>query len=128
MQINDLFYLLDKKILILDVYEKVSDASKRQLALSGASVIGPVVSARDALLAVSSHELDAVIMEMRAGDCDIVVIVHRLEKLQIPFLFAAIATNDRDFVPDGFNLNGDVDELRKITQALFLTPVRDGIP
>ena len=127
MQINDLFYLLDKTILIMDVHEQMGDASKRQLALSGVSIIGPVTSANDLLLTVSLHRPDAVIIEMRADDRDIFEIVQRLENLNIPFVFAAISGNKRDFVPSGFNLNGDVDELRKITRALFLKPVSDEI-
>ncbi|MDQ1184324.1 hypothetical protein [Agrobacterium larrymoorei] len=128
MQINDFFYLLEKKILIMDGHEGVCDASKRQFALSGVSIIGPVASVKDVSRAVSFHEPDAVIIDIRADDCDIVEIADRLYNLKIPFVFAAISTNKRDFVREGFNLNGDVAELRKITRALFLNPVGDVIP
>jgi len=128
MHVNDLFYLLDKKILIMDVHDRMCDASKRQLALSGASIIGPVISATGLIRGVSRHRPDAVIIDVTVVDQDIVRIARKLETLKIPFVFAAISTETEDFVPDGFNLNGDVEELRKITKALFLKPISDEIP
>jgi len=127
MRINDLFYLLDKKILIMDVHDGLSDASKRQLALAGASIIGPLSNVNDVLLAIALHEPDAVIIEARADERDIVQIARRFESLKVPFIFASISTRAKDFLQGGFNLNGDVEELRNITHALFLKPVKDDL-
>jgi len=125
MQISDLFYLLGKKILILDVNDGLSDASRKQLALSGASIIGPLKRADDVLLAIPPHKPDAAIIEVTADDRDLVLIARRLENLRIPFVFAAISTDSKDFIQDGFNLNGKRDEFRKITRALFMDPPGD---
>lgn len=127
MRITDLFYLLDRKILIMDVKDGLCDTSKRQLALAGASIIGPLANVDDVLLATALHGPDAAIIEVRAEDKDILQIARKLESLQIPFIFAAISTKANDFLQEGFNLNGDVNELRYITQALFVRPVRDGL-
>lgn len=119
MQIVDLFYLLDKKILIMDVNGALCEASKRQLALAGASIVGPLSKRDDVLLALPLHDPDAVIIDMLAEASDMVEIVRTLDDLGTPFLFATISDRADASNKDGFNLDGDINALRKITQALF---------
>lgn len=119
MRIGDLFYLHDKKILIVDINGALSDDSKRQLALAGASIIGPLSNLADALLTLALHGPDAAIIDVIVEDSDMVEIARRLDDLQIPFVFAEISARAEASSLDGFYLNGDVDELRKITQTLF---------
>lgn len=119
MRIGDLFYLLEKKILIVDINGALSEDSKRQLALAGASIIGPLSNLADALLAAALHGPDAAIIDVIVKASDMVEIARRLDDLQIPFVFAEISARAEALSLGGFYLNGDLDELRKITRALF---------
>lgn len=119
MQIVDLFYLLDKKILIMDIHGALCQASKRQLALAGASIVGPLSNLEDVLLALGLRAPDAAIIDVLAEAPDMIELAQRLDDLGTPFIFASISARAKASGMEGFYLNGDIGELRKITQALF---------
>lgn len=119
MRIVDLFYLLDRKILIMDINGTLCEASKRQLALAGASIVGPLSNVEDVLLALALHAPDALIIDVSVEADEMIEIVRKLDELGTPFIFAAMSGESEALIKDGFNLNGDINELRKITQALF---------
>lgn len=119
MRTGDLFYLIDKKILIMDINGALCEASKRQLALAGASIVGPLSNLEDVFLTLGIRTPDAVIIDVLADAADMIEIVQRLDDLGTPFIFASISARAEASSTEGFYLNGSIDELRKITQALF---------
>ena len=120
MRVEDVFHLVDKKILIMDLSDNLPQASRDQMALAGATIVGPLVSVEHVLLAIPLHEPDALIIDVDMEATGIARIVSVLEEKSTPYVFASIGVDYIEFADEGFSLNGDADDLRKIIRALFV--------
>jgi len=54
---------------------------------AGAEVVGPAMSAHDALRLIENHEITAAILDVRLGDHDSLPVARRLVAAAIPFIF-----------------------------------------
>lgn len=69
----------DEFIIAAALVDAVTDA--------GAEVVGPAISAHDAIQLIENHEITAAILDVRLGDHDSLPVAQRLETMGIPFVF-----------------------------------------
>jgi len=75
----------DEFIIATELADIVRDA--------GAEVVGPAVSAPEALQLIENHEITVAILDVRLGDHDSLPVAQRLADARIPFVFH---TGNRD--------------------------------
>jgi len=109
-----------KKILVVEDEYFLADEVRRKLIVLGVTVIGPVASVNEAMYLIDTTEIDAAILDVHLGDEFVFPVAERLDKLEVPFVFAT--GYDPSFIPKqftGFSLCEKPTELQKIARALW---------
>ncbi|EMG51535.1 putative two-component response regulator protein [Ochrobactrum sp. CDB2] len=112
-----------KKLLIFEESFLLSEEAKTKLMALGASILGPVDSAKGILAYLASETVDAVILDVTIEPEIVLPVISALETHHIPFIFALSShpgLNWQRFA--GFVLSAADDDLATIATALFGQP------
>ncbi|OAI83072.1 histidine kinase [Rhizobium sp. GHKF11] len=96
----------------------LTEACRERMTATGATVGVPLRSARDVLDATMEGDVDAAIIDIGVDDDTLLSVSSILESANVPFLFASRAKGNSG----GYEVSGDIVELRKIAEALFGPP------
>ena len=109
--------------LILFFGESTFLTKKTEGALHNAGIIslGPVETVGQALKALESGNIDAVILDVALNANLIIPVIARLDEKAVPFVFAAPSSR-KGQIPAGFVLSGRESDLLKIGNVLFPPP------
>ncbi|MEJ1177128.1 hypothetical protein WA845_23010 [Agrobacterium sp. CMT1] len=110
--------LRGKKLIIVEQRPMLTEACRERMTAAGATVGLPLRSARDVLDAMMEADVDAAIIDIGVDDDTLLSVSIILESANVPFLFASRAKGNSG----GYEVSGDIVELRKIADALFGPP------
>jgi len=121
--LDSLIYLslfAGKRILIVEDEYFLADKTRQKLEHLGAPVVGPAANVEDALLLISSSDIDGAILDVYLGEEFVFPVAEELETADVPFVFAT--GYDALIIPakfSGFALCEKPTELGKIASVLF---------
>ncbi|WKD47967.1 hypothetical protein [Agrobacterium pusense] len=110
--------LRGKKLIIIEQRPMLTEACRERMTAAGATVGLPLRSARDVLDAMMEGDVDAAIIDIGIDDDTLLSVSIILESANVPFLFASRAKGNSG----GYDVSGDIVDLRKIADALFGPP------
>lgn len=115
-----------KRLLIVEDGYFLSEEARQKLQELGATLLGPVSTAEDALELIKGKNVDAVILDLHLDAGFVFPIVETLQRLKLPYLFAI--GHEPPIVPAGFTgfiLCDKAAEIEHIGKALFGRRKRD---
>jgi len=112
--------LAGKRILVFEDGFLLSDEAETRLVGAGATILGPVSTAQQAIDHVQNGGVDAVVLDVALEPETVLPLIVELEEKSIPFIFALAANPRLDTKRfTGFVLSDRDRDLSTIAEALF---------